>query len=509
MIVTLDMSIPKLDEVRKGCEVQTNAMSVQTLQPTKRKDRLRVAAYCRVSTLMEDQSSSIQIQREHFEAEIDAHTDWENAGIFYERISGTSKENRPELEWLLQKCRCRQVDLILTKSISRFARNAADLLWLVRELNSMGIHIVFEKESIDTRTKQGELMLSLLASFAENEVRSISQNNRWAIQRRFENGSYKHSSAPFGYTLEEGKWIIENREAQVVRFIFREYLAGRRSGDIAKELNAGGICTKRSTQKWVRAAISGFWTRDTIISIIRNEAYIGNITLQKTYMDEYYHRKRNCGKYQLIRWVNHHASIVDNSTYDRAQVLRAQRGERWKRTPYLNHCVFTRRVICGECNSSFWRATIRQKGEPRLFWRCANKTVGGSRCGMTNILESSLQNAFLTLLNKLHYAPLLIRIFISDLTHECGSELFAVNEQIACAKSLLCAVEQWVGGKDWRKEAENIFKEHIDRVIVMPNSILCFRFKCGLFFMECVGNSRNIPSQELVPQGGLNGDLRI
>ena len=100
MIVTLDMSIPKLDEMRKGCEVQTNARSVQTLQPTKRKDRLRVAAYCRVSTLMEDQSSSIQIQREHFEAEIDAHTDWENAGIFYERISGTSKENRPELEWL-------------------------------------------------------------------------------------------------------------------------------------------------------------------------------------------------------------------------------------------------------------------------------------------------------------------------------------------------------------------------------------------------------------------------
>lgn len=190
-------------------------------QPQERK-KLRVAAYCRVSTDSDDQKESLDTQKKHYESWIKMHSNWEFAGVFYDfGISGTKADARDGLQALLYECRIGRIDYILTKSISRFSRNTTDCLSLVRELLDMNISIYFEKENIDTSSMESELVLSILSSMAQDESKSISENNKWAVKKRFEKGTYKFSCLPYGYMHDnEGDMIINPHEADTVRFIF-------------------------------------------------------------------------------------------------------------------------------------------------------------------------------------------------------------------------------------------------------------------------------------------------
>ncbi|MBQ9157157.1 MAG: recombinase family protein, partial [Eubacterium sp.] len=185
----------------KGNRIRQDKVGKKSITPlsitgTNKVNIVKVAAYCRVSTDQEGQDESFSIQRKHYVRLIESQPGWELAGIYQERISATNLSERSQLNRLLEDCRQDKVDLVLTKSISRFARNTTDLLWMVRKLSAMGIGIVFEREKIDTRSADGELLLSLLASYAEEESHSFSENNKWAIRKRFEEGTYKYSSAP-------------------------------------------------------------------------------------------------------------------------------------------------------------------------------------------------------------------------------------------------------------------------------------------------------------------------
>ena len=223
--------------------------------------KLPVAAYCRVSTDTDAQLESLEIQKSHYEQYISSREDWEFAGLYYdEGISGTKSEKRPELMRLISDCESGRIGLILTKSISRFSRNTADCLSLVRRLSELHIPIYFEKENINTESMESELFLSILSSIAEEESLSISRNNKWGIRKRFLDGTYKISIPPYGYARNGLDIVIVPEQAEIVKRIFADTLSGKGTYTIANELNAEHI----PTQKGV------IWHSSTIRAILEN-----------------------------------------------------------------------------------------------------------------------------------------------------------------------------------------------------------------------------------------------
>ena len=205
--------------------------------------RLRVAAYCRVSTDQYEQLESLETQRSHYDDYIRAHKDWELVNVYYdEGISGTRADTRPGLQRLMADCRLRRIDMVLTKSISRFARNTADCLALVRELISLNIPIHFEKEGIDTSAMESELLLSVMSFLTESESRSISENTKWSFGKQFRNGTFKVRTPPCGYRRVDGGLQIDHEEAQIVKRIFREALSGKGASVIASVLTVTALC---------------------------------------------------------------------------------------------------------------------------------------------------------------------------------------------------------------------------------------------------------------------------
>lgn len=234
----------------------------ETKTAQKNTTKLKVAAYCRVSTGNNAQLESLETQKAHYESYIHSRNDWDLAGIYFdEGISGTKKEKRTGLLQMLSDCECKLIDYIVTKSISRFARNTADCLELVRRLLDMGIPIYFEKENLNTGSMESELMLSILSSLAEGESTSISENNKWSTQKRFQKGTYVISYPPYGYDNVNGEMVVVPEQAHIVKSIFASVLAGKGTDKIAKELNAQQIPTKKS----------GHWTASTVRGILSNE----------------------------------------------------------------------------------------------------------------------------------------------------------------------------------------------------------------------------------------------
>ena len=210
------------------------------------KKKTLVAAYCRVSTASDEQLISLDTQKAHYEDYIKSNVDWEYAGIFYdEGITGTKKECRDGLNSLIDSCEKGLVDLVITKSISRFSRNTTDCLELVRKLIGLKVTVIFEKENINTESMESELMLSILSSLAESESVSISENSKWSIQKRFQNGTYIISYPPYGYENVGGEMIVVPEQAEIVKKIFEDTLAGKSTHAIAKELNDSGVTSKK------------------------------------------------------------------------------------------------------------------------------------------------------------------------------------------------------------------------------------------------------------------------
>lgn len=251
--------------------------TVSRIDPIPRqKKKLRVAAYCRVSTDMDAQLESLEAQKSYYENYIGSRADWVLVGIYYdEGITGTKKDKRPNLLRMMEDCETGKIDFILTKSVSRFSRNTADCLELVRRLMELHIPIYFEKENLNTSEMEGEFLLSTLSSLAESESVSISENSKWSIQNRFQDGTYKLCSAPYGYRWDGKNLVVDPVQAKVVKRIFAEVLAGKGAGTIAADLNDDGIPAQRCDH----------WTSTSILGMLTNERYVGDTLLQKTFTD--------------------------------------------------------------------------------------------------------------------------------------------------------------------------------------------------------------------------------
>ena len=309
--------------------------------------RKKVAAYARVSMESDRMMHSLSTQVSYYNELIQSNPEWEFAGVYADNfISGTSTEKRTEFQRMLADCEAGKIDIVLTKSISRFARNTVDLLETVRHLKELGIEVQFEKEHINSLSDDGELMLSLLASFAQEESRSISENARWAIQKRFEKGIPNGHFRVYGYRWEGDELVPVPEEAAIVKRIYQNFLDGKSRLETERELAAEGITTRDGCR----------WVDSNIKSVLSNITYTGNLLLQKEFIEDPVTKKRRKNKGQLPQYFveNTHEPIIDMETFQYVQDEMARRRELGAlANKSLNITCFTGKIKCGNCGKSF------------------------------------------------------------------------------------------------------------------------------------------------------------
>lgn len=337
----------------------------------------KVAAYARVSTSKEDQEDSLIAQIKYYTQYIASNPDWELVEVFHDKgISGTTIE-RPGFQKLMEACENGEVNLVLTKSISRFARNTVDLLKAVRRLKELKIPVIFEKEHINTMDGSTELVLSLMASFAQEESRSISENVKWGIREKFKKGSY-HCFRLFGYDWDGEKYVIVPEEAKVVKAVFDDYLSGTSTVQIAKKLGEAGI--KRRS--------GGAYRPQEIRFMLRQEKYVGDMLCQKTFVeDPITHNKiRNSGEMPKYYVQGAFEGIISRDVYDKVQTEYERRKE--QRVYTYNPSCFTSKIKCGQCGNNYHRGK-RFKNNARI-WECTTLR-GGLKCRNQTIPEELLK----------------------------------------------------------------------------------------------------------------------
>jgi len=367
------------------------------------KPKIRVAAYCRVSTDSDEQAISYDIQIEHYTNFIQKNPEWELAGIFADDgITGTNTKKREEFNRMIDECMDGNVDMIITKSISRFARNTLDCLKYIRQLKDKNIAVFFEKENINTMDSKGEVMLTIMASLAQQESQSLSQNVKMGIQYRYQQGEIQVNHNRFlGYTKDENKQLVIDPEgAEIVKRIFREYLEGASLLQIARGLESDGIFTAASKAKW---------RPETLKKILQNEKYIGDALLQKTYTVDFLSKKRvkNNGIVPQYYVENSHEPIIPRDLYMQVQeemVRRAsiQSGKGGKKRVYSSKYALSSTVYCGQCGDIYRRVHWNNRGYKSIVWRCVSRLEEkGSDCTSPTINEETLQTAVIKAINEL------------------------------------------------------------------------------------------------------------
>ncbi len=351
--------------------------------PRKRSGGLRVAVYCRVSTEKDGQQTSLDTQEKAFIEKIENNPKWRLAGIYTdEGITGTSVRRRTGFQRMLRDCEAGKIDYILTKSISRFARNTVECLSCIRNLQSMGVELIFEKEGIDTGQPYSEILLTILAAFAQEESRSISENIKWGIRKRFEAGIDRWTNI-YGYTRNgEFTYQIVRHEAAVVVRIFELYEHGYSIAQIADILTEKQVKSPSGAEKWDQSVIA---------HMLSNEKYIGDIRLQNAYtVDHISHRevKNDCTVVPAYYLHNHHAQIVDRKTYDRVQKIKEMTTQK-KNTPV--QYPFDDKLRCPYCGNRLYQRKVPVQNQ-LSGWCCER---GEASCRKFIIRSAHVEKAML------------------------------------------------------------------------------------------------------------------
>ena len=379
---------------------------MQTAENRDKYHQLRVAAYCRVSTEQEEQQNSYQVQIAYYTDLINRKKEWTLAGIFAdEGISGTQTKKRTEFNRMIRMCKNKKIDLVITKSISRFARNTVDCLEYVRQLKDLGIGVIFEKENLNTLTMTSEFMIALYGSFAQAESESISKNVSWGKEKAYREGKvtfqYKYL---LGYRKgADGKPEIVPEEAEIVRLIYRLFLDGYSMRNIKKFLEYKGFLTSQGKKIWNESLVS---------SILKNEKYVGDALMQKTYtLDCITHKVvKNKGERPMFLVTDHHDPIIDRDTYNRVQQELARRTSKRKVSDkttteqgrYSSKYALTELLICGKCGTPYRRATWIVKGKKQIVWRCISRLEHGKKyCpDSPTIKEENLHRGIIRAINN-------------------------------------------------------------------------------------------------------------
>ncbi|MBR4060521.1 MAG: recombinase family protein [Lachnospiraceae bacterium] len=370
--------------------------------------KLRVAAYCRVSTELEQQESSYEAQVEYYTRKIQETDNWKMAGIYADDgKSATNTKKRDDFNAMIKDALDGKIDMILTKSVSWFARNTVDSLLTIRKLKERNIAVVFEKEGVNTLDGTGEIMITILSSLAQEESRNISENTRWGVVRKFEKGKMIVNHSKFmGYTKNEnGDLVIVPEEAEIVRLIFRLYLEGYSAGKIGRYLEEKGIKTVTGQDKW----------HDTVIfKMLRNEKYMGDALLQKTYTVDFMTKKKVINKGIVPQYYveDDHEPIIPKELFYRVQEELARRSSMNKagvtkkkdqKSRFSSEYALTGLLLCGECGQEYRRVTWARNGKKKIVWRCNNRLANGTKyCKNSETLEEgALNRAVMEAINKI------------------------------------------------------------------------------------------------------------
>ena len=360
---------------------QAKKKIVHKVKPAAAMPRLeRVAAYCRVSSGKDAMLHSLSTQVSRYSEFIQRHPGWAYAGVYADEALTGTKDDRPEFQRLLADCRAGKIDRVLTKSVSRFARNTVTLLETVRELKELGVAVYFEEQNIDSLSGDGELMLTILASFAQEESKSVSDNCKWRIRKDFSEGKPMNLPLLYGYRSEKGRIVIDEREAEIVRFIFRSCLNGMGKGRITEELREQGVPCR----------LGGEWQTETVGGILKNEKYTGDALLQKTYIENHLTKRKclNRGEFPQYYAENTHPAIIDHEMYEKVQALIAERREKTNvQKDVTARYPFTGLIVCGCCGAHYHRRT----NPTRITWQCVTYLRRGKKhCAAKQIPEETL-----------------------------------------------------------------------------------------------------------------------
>ena len=365
----------------------------------------RVAAYARVSSGKDVSLQSLSSQISYYSDYIQHHSGWEYAGVYADEAVTGTKDSRSGFQRLMGDCRGGNIDIILTKSISRFARNTVDLLKTVRELSDLNVDVYFERENIHTMSPDGELLLTILASFAQEESRSVSENCKWRIRKNFEIGELWGLSAMYGYVISKGKIEINAQQAQVVRMIFEDYISGLGGSIIAKKLSGMGVSPMRG----------GAWGAGHITEIIKNEKYTGNTILQKHYVKDHLTKRMvpNRGEFPQYYAEGTHPAIIDKETFDKAQLVMEDRRKKYRtKDTSKNTYPFSGIVRCGGCGKNYKRRIAAGKA----LWQCSTfLKKGKTACHAKQIPEDTLYGICAKVLGLDTFSPDAFKKHISQI----------------------------------------------------------------------------------------------
>ena len=365
------------------------------IAPTTKQEipKLRVAAYCRVSSNSADQRNSFATQERVYTKYIAEKQEWELVDIFAdEGLSGMKADNRPEFQRMIRMCELHQIDLILTKSVSRFARNVKEALSYTRKLKLLGVGVQFEEDGVNTLAMADEMLLNTFAAIAQEESKSISQNQRLSIVKRMEMGEYIASNAPYGYRLINKALSIYEPEAEIVRWIFTAYLNGMSPVEIAHELSAKSVLTKGKKEQW---------KANRIAYILSNEKYDGDTLFQKYYGEETvpFKKHRNYGEMDQFFAYNTHDAILPQGMFQAAQTLLQSRGRKFGRKMSQSEYPLTSRIRCSECGA-FYHRKVRNG---TVKWVCSRHAADTTACNSGYYSEERIYDGIITMINKLRF----------------------------------------------------------------------------------------------------------
>ena len=348
-------------------------------KPPKLERKKRVAAYARVSSGKDAMLHSLSAQVSYYSDLIQNHGEWLYAGVYADEAKTGTKESRAGFQSLIADCRDGKIDMVITKSISRFARNTVTLLQTVREFKALGVDIYFEEQNIHTMSGDGELMMTILASYAQEESRSASENQKWRIKRSFESG-IPWDRTLMGYRMENEHYVIVPGEAEIVRRIYNKYLSGSGYQIIAKRLNEEGVPSR----------FGGKWNQSAISRVLSNYTYTGNLLLQKTFSENHITKRKMFNTGELPKYLaeESHEAIIDEETFQAVQEEKSRRAVRFIKKPSPKKTYqFTSLLVCDNCGKNY-RRKVTKSGP---VWVCDTfNSLGKSACASKQIPEPTL-----------------------------------------------------------------------------------------------------------------------
>ena len=421
---------------------------------------MRVGAYCRVSTERSDQANSYESQQQYFKQYIDRNPKWILAEIFAdEGKSGTSTKKRTAFNRMIASAKNGELDMIITKEISRFARNTLDSIYYTRELKRVGVGVLFLNDNINTLDPDAELRLAIMSSIAQEESRKTSDRVKWGQKRRMEQGIV-FGRDMLGYDVQGGKMYINNDGAEIVRLIFHKYVnEGKGTSIIARELHEAGLKSHRHKTKWSNTAI---------LRIIRNEKYCGDLVQKKTFTPDYltHEKKQNRGEEELITIKNHHQPIISREVFNKANEILAHKSlSQEGKAKYSNRYALSGKIKCGICGSTYVARTKKRKdGSQRRTWQCYKSVQHGKAgCTSKSVLDEDLMHMLRLAIQNHDKAKASAQHIPSPMSHPESN-----------TKSAISRMATHLNDTPTESEPPNNSYHHniLDKIIVHPHSLI-------------------------------------